>query len=195
MDQSDAFHFGFKPRAGLPELDPEHPEVWENALFGGGVGNTFTVWGTPLPCPVEVTLGRDKSGRLTITVLRIDAEKHGATINATTLRKVGVALTELLRRIAEHQMEDSESWATFLGPLLSGAAEPYAGVVIRPGRRGHSDEFYREVAEGWAVAVREDPQHPYSLLARRLWRSESQARRLVKRARELHPELFTEVDG
>ena len=99
MDQSDAFHFGFKPRAGLPELDPEHPEVWENALFGGGVGNTFTVWGTPLPCPVEVTLGRDKYERLAVTGVGIDTSKRQTPITATSLREVGRMLTDLLERI------------------------------------------------------------------------------------------------
>ena len=192
MNDLEVFTLKVKPRGELHhDLSPE-AQVEE--LLNGGVEGVVTVGGSSLPCPVEITLGRDKHGRLTVTTLRIDAEKHGVTLNASLLRRVGVALTDLLRRIAEHKLEGG-GWEHLLGPLLAGTAVPYEGVAVRPGRKGHSDEFYRQVAESYVEAQRDDPEHTYSLLARRLIRSESQTRRLVGNARQRFPELFENEGG
>jgi len=128
-----------------------------------------------------------------VTGLQVDGDvEHGQPFNVTStlLREVGTAISELLREVGEHAGSDDETWREMWGPFLSVMAQPYAGVAVRPGRRGHSEDFFRQVAEGYADALKEDPHHPFTWLARRLFRSESQTRRLVKSARQRHPELF-----
>ncbi len=158
--------------------------------------------GGPFPFPVRLRIGRDSLGRLVVSGLEADWETVRGTqgeqigepfnIPAKSLRQLAGALTEFMRRVAEHKLDDSETWRELIGPEVGATAAPYSGVVVRPGRHGHGEAFLREVAAGYAAAREEDPEHPFSLLARRLYRSESQARRLVKTARERFPELFEE---
>lgn len=155
-----------------------------------------TVSGGRLPYPVDVWFARDAQGRLMLTGLKLEGHRQEPPyeVTATLVREVSAAIGDLLRYVAEYRMDD-ESVAQVVGAALNEAAAPYGGVALRPGRKGHSREFYREVAEAFVQATREDPARPLSLLARRLYRSESQTRRLVKRARELYPELFEEPTG
>ena len=147
----------------------------------------FTVWGGLLPYPVEMELGSDPNGRITVIGLRIGGEAP-VSVTATSLRQVGAAINDLLQKLAEHKLQGPE-WENWYGPVLHSTAVPYQGIALRPGRRGHSPEYYREVAEAYRAAVASDPEHPYTELARRLFLSESQTRRLVKRAWELHSDL------
>ena len=196
-EKRSAYHFKLQPRpetdesrAAAKQARSEGRRVDEWFVESLGVEPQFTAWGGELPFPVTLRLSRDRHGRLAVTRLLIEGgEASEVNITSTSLRQVGAGLSDLLRLIAEHRLEDP-AWSAFLGPLLDDAAEPYSGLAIRPGRRGHSQEFFREVGEGYAAALAEDPARPYTLLARRLFRSESQARRLVKRSQELFPELF-----
>ena len=164
------------------------PEEHFAAVFDSGVEPTFTVSGDHFPYPVTLTLGRDRHGQLAVTRLVIDVgAAGGAGISSTGLRDVGAGIGALLRSIAEHRLDEGS--AALLGPLLNDAALPYAGVAIRPGRRGHSAEYFRDVAEGFRAALDENPRLPYLALAPKLFVSEVQTRRLVKRAFEMYPEL------
>ena len=154
-------------------------EPWVD-LTGGG-----------LPCPVRLHFGRDRHGRVLLTGLRVEGfrEDPQREVTAMLLRQIGSELTRVLQAFAERQLEEDPQGAiAFLGRLVEEDALPYAGVAVRPGRKGHTDEYLHEVARGYRQALSEDPQHPFSLLARRLFKSEAQTRRLVKRALELFPD-------
>ena len=140
-----------------------------------------------LPYPVEMELGSDQHGR-SLSSGSASEREDPVEITSTSLRQVGAAVSDLLHRLAEHRLQ-GEEWETWYGPVLHSTAVPYEGVALRPGRRGHSREYYRDVAEGFSAAAAEDPQHPYTILARRLFLSESQTRRLVKEAWKQHPDL------
>ena len=195
------YHFKVMP---LPETEDSRrtakqarrsgSDVEEWLVAHHGIEPRFTVWGASLPFPVEVTLGRDKYGRLAVTGIRIDTAKEQTPITATGLRQVGRMVTDLLERIDNRAVGD-EAWALLLGPLLDAAAVPFDGVAVRPGRRGYSPEKYREWALTYREAIAADEDHPYTWLARKWHYSESQARRRVQQARKLFPELFGEVDG
>jgi len=170
-----------------------------------GPSPSVIVRGGRFPFPVRLRIGRDAQGRLLVSGIEADwesvRERDGKpigepfNITAKSLRQLAGALTEFMRRVAVHEFDDEAVWREFIGPQLGEVAAPYSGVVVGPGRLGHSDEFYREVARGYAAACAEDPEHPYSLLARRLYRSESQARRLTKRAWEMFPEMKPTESG
>ena len=148
--------------------------------------------GASLPCPVDITLGVDKDGRLAVTALRIDAAEHGAVVTATGLRQVGNMITDLLRRIAAPDSQEDWEGYRILGPVLAGLAASYEGVAVRPGRHGYSPEQYRVWALEYRAALAANRDHPYSSLITRWVCTESQARRRVQTARKLFPELFEE---
>jgi hypothetical protein len=164
----------------------------------------FGVDGGRLPYPVYMRLGRDSNGRLAVVGLHIDGTEQwkaygprptgAGSITARSLRDVGAATIDVLRAVAEYRLEDP-TMELFVGPILDRAATPYAGVSLRPGRSGHPPEFYREVAKAYATVVREGSKRPYKALVPRLYRTESQVRRLVNRAWELFPELKPKDDG
>jgi hypothetical protein len=191
------YSFGFRP---VPE-DRAHfagmtPAEWAADLFPAKYEPTILVYGGNLPCPVDVTLGRDKYGQLAVTALAIDGAKHQTVITATVLRHVGKMVTVLLRRISEHTIKgiDDEGWEVILGPFLDGIAVPYEGVAMRPGRPGYSREQYRAWAEDYRQALAEDSDPPYTTLAKKWHCDGSIARRRVKRAWELFPELRPGAD-
>jgi hypothetical protein len=164
----------------------------------------FGVDGGKLPYPVYMRLGRDTDGRVAVVGLHVDGteqwQEYGPrpaapdSITARSLRDAGAAIIEVLRQVAEHRPEDP-MMARFIGPLLGRSATPYAGVSVRPGRWGHPREFYRQVAEAYARLFSNGVQRPYTALGAELFRSESQARRLVSRAWNLFPELKPKEGG
>lgn len=168
------------------------------------VDRWFTVSGGRLPFPVDLRLGRDRQGRLLVTGLTVDGERADPDadevpfgVTSTALRDLSVALGEVLRYLAEYRLRGdfdvgSDPVAMVVGPILNARAEPYSGIALTPGRKGHAPDFYSEVGKGYRAALKEDPDRPFSLLARRLFKSESQTRRLVKKARELFPGSFEE---
>ena len=170
-------------------------EQWPDISVEFGEGEqmpTLLVRGGLFPFPVRLRLGQGAGGRLVVSWMEIgmesadpSSEGQPTNITAKSLRQLAGALTGFMKSIAEHDREDDEVWRFVAGHVLPAVAQPYGGVVVRPGRRGHSDQFYREVAEAYRVACEEDAEQPFSLLARRLFRSESQTRRLVKHALEM----------
>ena len=148
--------------------------------------------GASLPCPVDITLGVDKDGRLAVTGLHVDAAKHGAVVTATGLRQIGAMITDLLRRISAPEAYELDGVA-LLAPILEGLAVPYEGVAVRPGRHGYPPEQYRQWGREYLEALVANSDHPYTPLVRRWVCTESQARRRIQTARRLFPELFEEV--
>lgn len=210
MDRRDEAPFGFNsPPMRLTEEQAarmvtgslEERRAYIEELTAQGIetpadDNWTTVSGGRLPFPVDLWLGRDRHGRLTVLGLRIEGFSADPPheVTSTSLREVSIALGDVLRYIAEYRFLDPEV-ASVIGPWIKDTASPYGGVARRPGRKGHSLDFYREVAEGFVAAKAEDPEHPYGLLARRLYRSETQVRRLVHKAREHYPDIFAGQGG
>lgn len=198
MSADEEYRFRFTPR---PETEDSRRHAAEMRREGRSLDEWFSEHGADewpelsggrLPYPVRVRFGQDKFGKLAVVGLKIDGGEDPFPITASSLRLVGAAISGALRQIGEHRAKDEwleDDFWRYFGPVLERASVPFAGAAIHPGRRGHSEEFLRQVAEGYAAAVSEDPQRPYSLLARRLFRSEAQTRRLVKRALEHFPEL------
>ena len=194
-DTAGGYKFKFKVKPETPEARQSAREarrarqpLHEWVINERQLETRFEVSGGLLPYPVEMELGSDQHGQVTLIGLHIGGEKDPVEITSTSLRQVGAAVSDLLHRLAEHRLQ-GEEWETWYGPVLHSTAVPYEGVALRPGRRGHSREYYRDVAEGFAAAAAEDPQHPYTILARRLFLSESQTRRLVKHAWGQNPDL------
>ena len=110
------FHFKLEPQPSQEPADPERlagmsPEDAVRAMFAEPMGPWITVFGGGLPCPVRLRLGRDRYGQLAVTGLELDGTRSGEPFNITStlLREVGAAISDLLRRIAEHRMSGNEA--------------------------------------------------------------------------------------
>ena len=166
------------------------------------------VEGGRLPFPVSIVLGRDAAGALAVTELHVESLQPGLVITTTALRRIGAALGEVLEALqlrAPPLPADSQGIAEYIRehPAVRPGAVMFYAMLARPldtraprrGRPGHSDAFFRSVARQYAVAKAEDPKHPFTLLARWLYLSEAQARRLAKTARQRFPAAEKEGGG
>ena len=81
---------------------------------------------------------------------------------------MSAALGGVLRYLAEYRLDSDfeegfDPVAVVVGSVLNASAEPYAGIALTPGRKGHTPDFIKEVGEGFKAALEEDPDRPYKL--------------------------------
>ncbi len=74
-------------------------------------------------------------------------------VTASTLREVSAALGGVLRYLAEYRLDSDfeegfDPVAVVVGSVLNASAEPYAGIALTPGRKGHTPDFIKEVGGG-----------------------------------------------
>lgn len=97
--------------------------------------------------------------------------------------KVREHLDEATRRMRElHEAVDAETqgrWERI--PYVQAALE---GLSSRPGRRGHPDRFYAELAAAYVDRVKAGSRRPVADLAAQEYLSEDRVRTLVARARK-----------
>jgi hypothetical protein len=110
-------------------------------------------------------------GRLIATGLLIETV-DGSALTADDIRRV--SLPTLLGVFGREQTRERN--------LVARKAPD--GVVRRPGRRGHTDDYYRHVATVYEAALLEHPSRPMAATAGELGVHRSQARRLVATARD-----------
>jgi hypothetical protein len=110
--------------------------------------------GVVLVHKVRVLLAKGPDGRLVCTGLIVGALRSPDPtfeIQARTLREI--PLTKILRRVAVEMAKDPKA-AEFFDVGL----EPFDQPRLRPGRKGHSSDFYSEVARLYHAARQREPR-------------------------------------
>ena len=169
---------------GLEAGTPEHEETAE-FLAQMRWWRVRVVEGEPFPFELWVRIGRLSDGRFACTGLKLNPGSFESEITARALREINFTeiVSAAVRSAHAHDPAFSRHLLGYEIPELPERSQPR----LRPGPPGYDDDFFREVADLYKEALREDPSHPYRHF-RAQWGtaqpSLSTARRWVQRARD-----------
>lgn len=175
-------------RIGSPSTADVLLDTFKNAPL-------FTVHGGDLPTPVAVRVGKLPDGELACTAVVIGFANDEA-VTSSDLRKVPLPAilsdivdhVETLRRVGGDPPDERPELADLLALFVEPVDHSVAVPTPRPGPRGHTDEFYRRVAEAYLRAKADPRTRRAPIQALRAMpafaSSDATARRWVQRARD-----------
>lgn len=134
------------------------------------VEDWISVESEQLPFQILLRLGENE-GRLVCT--GIHAEVSEREVHARDLRRI--PLGEILSEIGE-------SRDVFVA--VAGSVDLEQRIRTRPGPRGHTDDYYKTIAEDYRRVLKTAPRAPIKRLAKERHLSESTTRRHIQRARD-----------
>lgn len=163
--------------------------------------------GDDLPHPVLIRLGWGEDDQLVATGLLIAAEGERELTTRALRLPLARIVSEFATTVASKpatakrlslELSGRSEWAKDLrwktwDPRGASAADfiahPRTGAAptierVRPGRRGHPDAHYRQVAKAYARAKRKHPRAPIRALMAELHATEPTVHRWIRTARE-----------
>jgi hypothetical protein len=150
--------------------------------------------GGDLPQPVLVRLGLSDDGRLVATGLHIEAPSELAARDlrlplAWIVGEIAARRPDVFKSLLAERLEYADRIKRARGKMdtLRAAAQPVGRPVMRrarPGRRGHPDAHYRQVAQAYRRAKRQHPRGPIRALMEELHASEPTVHRWLNTAVE-----------